>query len=178
MIGAMKDLLVWVLCGVLVFAGVVLGHGFAVSDAAFFGSVMSFAVGVINIVVGAVIAFFVSHFFYKKSGDDLKLTAEKLEAATNRILRYQHLKDIGVDVEVVTHEDGSVKGFRLKDIIEDSAKASSCALVINIGRSAESGESDSSDNPDAAARCEAESGLYDSTGAVSVGIIGGSSSKT
>lgn len=174
----MKDLLLVALCGLLVLVGIVIGHGFAVTDAIFFDSVEGFTVGAANIVAGSVIAFFVSRFFYKKSGDDLKLTAEKLEAATNRILRYQHLKDIGVDVEVVTHEDGSVKGFRLKDIIEDSAKASSCALVINIGRPAESGEPDNSDNPDAAARCEAESGLYDSTGAVSVGIIGGSSSKT
>ncbi len=170
----MKDLLVWVLCGFLISAGVVLGHGFAVSDADFLRFIMLFDRDVLNALTGAMIAFFVSYFFYKKAGDDLKVTAQKLESATNRILRYQHLKDTGVDVEVVTHEDGGFKGFRLKELIEDSAKASSCALVINIGRPSEPGNSD---NPDAETQCEAASGLYESSGTASIGITGGSLNK-
>lgn len=106
----MKDLLLVALCGLLVLVGIVIGHGFAVTDAIFFDSVEGFTVGAANIVAGSVIAFFVSRFFYKKSGDDLKLTAEKLEAATNRILDYQDQRDKGFDVDVV--QDGNERILR------------------------------------------------------------------
>src|SRR5690554_264319 len=106
----MKDLLLAALCGLLVLVGIVIGHGFAVTDAIFFDSVEGFTVGAANIVAGSVIAFFVSRFFYKKSGDDLKLTAEKLEAATNRILDYQDQRDKGFDVDVV--QDGNERILR------------------------------------------------------------------
>lgn len=103
-IGVMKDLLVWVLCVALVLVGVVLGHSYAMSDAEFLDSIIGFLLSIKEVFIGAALALFVSHFYYKKSGDDLKVTAEKLESATNRILRYQNQRDKGVDVDVV--QDG------------------------------------------------------------------------
>lgn len=106
----MRDLLVWVLCVALVLVGVVLGHSYAMSDAEFLDSIIGFLLSIKEVFIGAVLALFVSHFYYKKSGDDLKVTAERLESATNRILDYQDQRDKGFDVDVV--QDGNERILR------------------------------------------------------------------
>jgi len=129
----MKDLLVWVLCGFLVFAGVVLGHGFAVSDADFLRFIMLFDRDVLNALGGAVIAFFVSYFFYKKSGDDLKATAEKLRTATDWILRYQELKDNGAVVNLVKNEKGETVGLRQSLSVTESLTTQISDVSVYMG---------------------------------------------
>lgn len=91
------DWLIYALCLLLICVGGIFGHSLAVSEMGFFDFVIEVNSGWIQFSLGLLVSF----VFYKMSGAQ----AEKQEAATNRILRYQHLRDKGVDVDVDVVKD-------------------------------------------------------------------------
>ena len=66
---------------------------------------------IISITTGAVVTWLVAWWYYKRAGDELRLEAKSLRAATDAILYLQQYPD--AKVEVQRTKDGRVQGLLL-----------------------------------------------------------------